>query len=195
MLERFSELFGPYPFESFGGVISYESVGGALETQTLPVYSRGVGEDTVAHELAHQWFGNCVSPASWEHMWLNEGFAVYAEWLWREHTRGADAMRRSVRRAHFYSRQAQIEEPLDPGVTELFGRRTYVRGALTLHALRAEVGDETFFEILRSWVRENFNDTATTEDFVAHCGKVAGRDLEELLDPWIRDEQVPDLPD
>jgi len=195
MLEFFTEKFGPYPFESYGGILSYEMLGGALETQTIPVYSRYTGEETVAHEMAHMWFGDCVSPARWQDMWLNEGFAVYAEWLWREHTDGVTALENAVKRSYRYSRRAPIGPPPTPGVRWLFAGPTYVRGPLVLHALRREVGDERFFELLRSWVKEHFNGTATTEDFVAHCNRVNGESLDPLFAQWLYAKVVPEVPE
>lgn len=193
MIEFFESRFGPYPFEAFGGVMAYEQLGGALETQTLPVYSRGAHESVVAHELAHQWFGDCVSPALWRDMWLNEGFAVYAEWLWREHTRGAEALERRAGQTYRFLRRREVGRPFDPGVQELFSGRVYLRGAWVLHALRREVGDPVFFEILRSWVEAHHDGNASTEDFVAHAERVAGRELDELFDTWLYGDVVPEV--
>ncbi len=195
MLEFFAERFGPYPFESVGAVLSYEFLGGALETQTIPVYSRGSGTSTVAHELAHQWFGDCVGPAEWKHMWLNEGFAVYAEWMWRARDEAPEDLDRIARSSYRRALRRKTGSPADPGVRHLFSSRTYTRGALALHALRREVGGETFFEILRSWVEENHDGVVTTEQFAAHCEKVAERDLEQLFANWVYGAVVPDVPE
>ena len=194
MLEYFAELFGPYPFESFGCVLSYEKIGGALETQTLPVYGRGSGAKVVAHELAHQWFGDCVTPARWEDMWLNEGFATYAEWLWREHESGPEGLSRRIERAHMMARRTKMGAPADPGVRALFSMRTYVRGGLLLHALRAELDDELFFRLLRTWVERHFDANATTADFVALAEELAERELDDFFDAWLHGAEVPDLP-
>ncbi len=195
LIDHFSGLFGEYPFEAYGAVLTKEGLGGALESQTLPVYSRGAGEGTLAHELAHQWFGNCVGIEAWEDMWLNEGFAVYASWLWREHTVGPEAIEKSVERAHRWAKQAEIGPPVDPGVGAVFGGATYGRGPLVLHALRMEVGDERFFQILRTWVKRYFNSTATSADFIALSEEVAGRELDGVFDAWLFSETVPaDVP-
>ncbi len=182
ILEFFAERFGPYPFECVGAVISYESLGGALETQTIPVYSRGSGEDTVAHELAHQWFGNSVSPASWQDLWLNEGFASYAEFLWFEHVHGVDAADERMRGMYRTTRDAKFAPPADPGREQLFGGAVYVRGAFALHCLRKAVGDELFFETLRSWADQNHDGHGSTADFIAHAERVAERDLSALFE-------------
>ncbi|MEW6073787.1 MAG: M1 family metallopeptidase [Planctomycetota bacterium] len=194
MIEFFAARFGPYPFESYGGVLAGADLGGALETQTMPVYSRHSGEGTVAHELAHQWFGDCVGLASWEHMWLNEGFATYAEWLWREHARGPEALARIVERSLRMARRVGLGSPVDPGVRAVFSGRTYTRGALALHALRAEVGEETFFAILRTWIDEHRHGIVTTADFEAHCAKVAGRSLDAFFATWVHGETLPPEP-
>jgi len=195
MIARFEELFGPYPFESFGNLLTPERLGGALETQTLPVYSRGSGEGTVAHELAHQWFGNSVSLRRWRDMWLNEGFASYAEWLWREHTRGAEAFQSQVERSYRTLRRSGVGSPASPPVGELFGPRTYGRGALALHMLRREVGDETFFRVLRTWCERFHDGTADTAAFVALSEEVAGRDLDAFFDAWLFSETLPEVPE
>jgi aminopeptidase N len=195
MIEFFESRFGPYPFECFGAVISYESIGGALETQTLPVYSRGSSEGTVAHELAHQWFGDCVSPARWSDMWLNEGFATYAGWLWREHVGGAEAYAAQNLRTYDMLRRNEIGPPADPGVENLFSGRVYVRGAWVLHSLRREVGDEVFFQILRTWVESKHMGNGSTEDFLAHCDDVSGRDLAAMFQGVLFDPLVPVVPE
>ena len=151
MIAFLEETFVPYPFNSYGSIVDDDTVGYALETQTRPVYSRVAREGTVVHELAHQWFGNAVSPERWQDIWLNEGWATYVEWLWSEHTGGDSAQ------ANF---DAVMDIPADdefwdlaiadPGPLGLFLGAVYDRGAATLHALRVKVGDEAFFAAARS---------------------------------------------
>ena len=184
----FSERFGPYPFESYGGVLVRQPLGGALETQTLPVYTGGADEDTVAHELAHQWFGNSVSPEGWDDLWLNEGFATYASWLWREHADGREAYDRMVRGA--YQAVRGLGPPADTGPV-IFQPSVYVRGAWTLHALRVELGDELFFEAVRAWAERHHDGNASTEDFVALCEEVSKRELDAFFDGWLFAEEAP----
>lgn len=195
MIDFFSGRFGPYPFEVYGVVVVDEPLGYALENQTLSLFGTdNVGsQDIMAHELAHQWFGNSVSVARWSDIWLNEGFATYASWLWDESI-GSDINDR----ARVVARELKRTEsgPIgNPGVGDLFGTAVYERGALTLHALRRTVGDEVFFEILGSWARRFHHGSATTRDFVALSSAVAGIPLQDFFDRWLFDPVMPPLPD
>jgi aminopeptidase N len=182
-------LFGPYPFDAYGGVvIDDDRVGYALETQARPVYGQvffAGGEDTsvVAHELAHQWFGDSVALERWQDIWLNEGFATYAEWLWQEHEGAGTAQQLFDR---IYARASWAVKPGDPSVDNLFGTAVYLRGAMTVHALRRTIGDPAFFGLLKTWTAEHRDGNATTAEFVAAAEKAAGgKDLDPLFQAWL----------
>jgi len=193
ILEFLETVFGPYPFEAAGAVISSEPAAGALECQTLPVYGRGCDVEIILHELAHQWFGDSVSVDLWRDLWLNEAFASYAEWLWLEYTSGVDAYDDKARRTYLELRKSRTGSPFDPGVAQAFGGRVYQRGPFVLHGLRREVGDEVFFRILTSWVETKKNGNASTADFVAHASECAGRDLGPFFDAWLFADETPEL--
>src|SRR5918995_3354578 len=193
MITFFEETFAPYPFNSYGSIVDDDSVGYALETQTRPVYSRVARESTVAHELAHQWFGNAVSPERWQDIWLNEGWATYASWMWDEHDGGA-----TVQEAYndwYGSEDADSEywdlQIGDPGPLGLFLGQIYDRGAGTLHALRLEVGDEAFFAGTRLWLDRYDDSTGTAEDFQAVFEEVSGEDLDAFFQIWLYDQAKP----
>jgi aminopeptidase N len=186
MVDFFDDIFGPYPFTSFGAIVDDNSVGYALETQTRPIYSSQASESTVAHELAHQWVGDSVTPEQWTDIWLNEGFATYAEWLWGE-SRGRATTQQQY--DDVYGTPADDEfwatPPGDPGAEDLFAAATYDRGAAALQALRAKVGDEDFFTLLRRWATENADGNVTTADFAALAEEVSGQPLEAFFTAWI----------
>ncbi|WP_022889001.1 M1 family metallopeptidase [Agromyces italicus] len=192
MIDFFESRFGPYPFTAFGSIVDDDSVGYALETQTRPVYSGQAGQGTVAHELAHQWFGDAVSPERWQDIWLNEGWATYATWMWTEQNGGATAQQSynawydPTRTASYW--QLQIG---DPGPLGLFATQVYNRGAGTLHALRVEVGDEAFFEGARLWLERYDDSAATADDFQAVYEEVSGEDLDEFFQIWLADPVKP----
>lgn len=194
-----ADRFGPYPFDSYGGVVvADQRVGYALETQSRPVYgpafflSGRPNFDVVVHELAHQWFGNSVAVTRWRDIWLNEGFATYAEWLWAEHQEG-----RSLQRA-FESRYAVTDwslPALDPGPEQMFGPAVYQRGALTVHALRRTVGDDAFFAILRAWTAERRDGYGSTDDLIELAERVSGAQLGDFFDAWLSGTTPPALPE
>jgi aminopeptidase N len=172
-------------------VLSCEPLPGALETQTIPVFGRGAGgEEVLAHEMAHQWFGNSVSVTAWKDLWLSEGFATFAAALWSEHVQGADAARARLQQSYARYRARPGTAPYDPGVAEPFGA-VYGRGAWVLHELRREVGDDTLFTILRAWPAEHRHANASSEDFVALCSRVAGRDLGPFLWQLLKEKEIP----
>jgi aminopeptidase N len=156
------------------------------------VYSRVAREGTVAHELAHQWLGNAVSPERWQDIWLNEGWATYSEWLWSEDSGGPAAQE-----AFDDVMAIPADDPFwdvvvaDPGPFGLFLGPIYDRGAATLHALRVKIGDDAFFTGAQEWVSRYDDSTATTEDFQALYEEVSGQELDEFFDIWLRDPVKP----
>ncbi|MGC4803705.1 M1 family metallopeptidase [Micromonospora sp. DT233] len=193
-------VFGPYPFAAYGGVVVSEpGIGYALETQSRPVYSanffqQGENTEVVAHELAHQWFGNSVALTKWQDIWLNEGLATYAEWLWAEHRDGRSAQQAFDAEYTGASAQLWRVPPGKPGAANLFGQSVYQRGAMTVHALRTTIGDQAFFELLRTWVADKRDGNATTADFVALAEQVSGRQLDPLFDAWLYGTERPARP-
>ncbi len=189
--------FGPYPFSVTGGIVDNASfVGYALETQTKPLYPRPPFLDLVVHELAHQWYGDSVTPGSWRDVWLNEGFATYAEWLWTERNGGRTAQQRFD--SEYGSRPAgdafwQVR-PGDPGPQALFHPAVYHRAAMTLQALRRTVGGRAFFAILRVWADENRYGTVATQQFVDLAERLSGRQLDDLFQRWLYTPGKPSFP-
>ena len=191
ILSFLESKFGPYPFESAGGIFpDTRRLGFALETQTRPIYARYFfphGDSVIVHELAHQWFGDLVSVHRWQDIWLNEGFATYAEWLWREHE-GLGTPRQTSKAIW---RAIPARSPFwdvviaDPGVENLFDGAVYTRGAMTLQALRDEVGDDAFWSILHTWTQTYGFDTGSTDAFIALAEQVSGQDLGDLFDVWL----------
>jgi aminopeptidase N len=194
MLVFFESLYGPYPFNSYGAIVDDDSVGYALETQTRSFFSRNAREGTVAHELAHQWMGDHVSPSRWADIWLNEGWATYSEWMWTEHRGGATAQESFD---EVMSIPADDEDGFwevvvaDPGPLGLFLGPIYDRGAATLHALRAEIGDEAFFEVAQAWVERFGGGTASTTDFIALSEEISGQDLGNFFEVWLSTPEKP----
>ena len=200
MMAYFEEAFGPYPFPAYTVVVTADELEIPLESQSLSTFGRnfltGDWEQVrlVAHELAHQWFGNAVTMAGLQHIWLHEGFACYAEWLWSEAGGLAPCAERA---AEHHARLADQPQDLllaDPGPELMFDDRVYKRGALTLHALRTRVGDEAFFTLLRTWVERHRGGTVTSADFERLAAEVAGEELDDLFEAWLRRTELPELP-
>jgi aminopeptidase N len=198
MLEVFSTRFGPYPFAAgYTVVVSPDELEVPLEAQGQSIFGTnhldGESERLIAHELAHQWFGNSVTAARWHDVWLHEGFACYAEWIWSEDSGGPSAQELAEEH-HGLLRELPQDLLLgDPGARDLFDDRVYKRGALTLHALRGELGDAAFFRLLRRWASTHQHATATTEDFIALAEKAAGVPLGDLFRDWLRRRPLPPL--
>jgi aminopeptidase N len=186
--DYWSQVFGPYPFEETGAIVDdMPQAGFSLEVQSKPVYSAVRNESTIVHELAHQWFGDSVSVAHWKDIWLNEGFATYAQWLWAEH--------QGTRSAHdsflagYNSRPAdnafwQITVG-DPQRDTMFASAVYQRGAMTLQVLRERIGDAAFFELLPAWTKLHRYGNAATDDFVRLAERISGQQLDDLFQTWL----------
>ena len=200
MVEVFTRLFGPYPYPAYRAVITDDVLEIPLEAQTLTIFGTNhlnpgwENERLIAHELAHQWFGNSLTATRWQDIWLHEGFACYSEWLWSEHTGRASAGRQA--RTH-WDKVNKLPKDLvlgDPGPLLMFDDRIYKRGALTLHALRVKLGDKVFFEMLRAWTKARAHKGVDTPRFIAHAEGFAGRSLAAFFDRWLWRKSLPDLP-
>lgn len=202
MMRAFNEWFGEYPFEVYGAVVADTRLPFALETQTLSLFGSnayetgGAAETVVAHELAHSWFGNSISPATWRDIWLNEGFATYASALWIEATQGDNVFNQTM--DSWYNtirRQPRKTIIADPGPRDLFTIAVYYRGAWVLHALRLEVGDETFYDIIQTYHADYAYQTASIPDFIAVAESVSGRDLTDFFQGWLYERDMPPRPE
>ena len=199
MIATFAEMFGPYPFDAYTVVVTDDALEIPLESQTLSTFGTNhlsrvwEAQRLIAHELAHQWFGNTVTAASLSDIWLHEGFACYAEWLWSEAVGRTTAQEEARRHHALLARRSQDLVLTDPGAHRTFDDRVYKRGALTLHILRRAVGDDAFFALLRSWVDTHRFGVVTTADFEAMVRTRTGVDPVALLGPWLRERALPPL--
>jgi aminopeptidase N len=193
-------FFGPYPFREYVVVVADDDLDDPVEAQGMAVFGRNhldgrrTHERLVAHELAHQWFGNSLTVADWRHIWLNEGFATYAEWLWSAVSGGPPA---DAHAAQWHARLARLPADVvvaDPGVNRMFDPIVYKRGALALHALRVKAGDPAFFALLRSWVAEHRHGLVTTGDFREHARRFCPAPVDDLLTAWLDRPALPALP-
>ena len=195
MISYYSQVFGPYPFDVYGAAVVPMEGGIALEDQTLSIFSNdATNEMTVAHELSHQWFGDSISLKSWKDIWLNEGFATYAEALWVEHTKGKAAADEFMRGMYNDVKEHNMAAPGNPPVGNTFSGFVYERGACTLYALRLKLGDEVFFKILQTYYARYRYSNASTDDFIAVAETTSGQDLKGFFNDWLFSAKVPALP-
>ncbi|MYX17027.1 M1 family peptidase [Streptomyces sp. SID8374] len=210
-LEWMERRVGRYPFETYGVLVADSRIGFALETQTIslfgrtlftePAYPEWYVDSVMVHELAHQWFGNSVTPASWSDLWLNEGHASWYEALYAEENGGATLERR-MREAYKLSDgwranggpPAHPDGPAEGEKLSLFRPVVYDGSALVLYALRQEIGTDAFDRLQRAWVRNHRDGTATTADFTRLASGIAGRDLTAFFEAWLYGKKTPPMP-
>ncbi|MCG7204947.1 M1 family metallopeptidase [Streptomyces arenae] len=186
--DYWASLFGPYPFEETGAIVDdMPQAGFSLEVQSKPAYSAVRNETTIVHELAHQWFGDSVSVAQWKDIWLNEGFATYAQWLWAEHqgTRSAHDSFLAAYNARAADNPFWGITVADPQRDTMFASAVYQRGAMTLQMLRERIGDTAFFRLLPAWTKLHRYGNADTADFIRLAEKISGQQLDDLFQTWL----------
>jgi aminopeptidase N len=196
-VQMFSELYGPYPFDAVGAIVDFApDVEYHLESQTKANYYLVPPETTIVHEVAHQWFGNAVTPEQWPDIWLNEGFARWSEWIFTERTTETSAQDAFDAAYLAWGPNSSLNRPPGNvgGPQFLFTSTVYTRGAMTLQALREKVGDEAFFRILRTWYARYKYDNATTADFVDVAERVSGQQLDAFFDEWLYQQGKPVKP-
>lgn len=201
---------GSFPLRTYG--IYATPLGGSLETQSLALlstdqltpeeYENSAVDGVVAHEMSHEYFGDSVSPRRWSDTWLNEGHAVYYQSLWEERS-GGDSLEKTMRSKYTEAdtslrKEGPVAAPhrsaFTPSAMAPYGTVAYEDGALTLYALRQEVGEAAFQRIERAWVSEHRDGVAGTADFIRLASRVAGRDLGPFLQSWLYTEKVPAMP-
>jgi aminopeptidase N len=194
------DLFGPYPFDEYGVVVASRDGLCAqddlsLEAQSMSIHCPSAfmtSEVVIAHELAHQWFGDSVSLENWQDIWLKEGFATYASWLWSSKNDPSVLLEIArQQKESFFDSDYPVAAP-DP--QDIYTDESYSGGALVLQALRLEVGDETFFNILRAYSERYKYSAAGTDEFIALAEEISGKDLQSFFDTWLFSSTMPDLP-
>ena len=193
----FSRLVGPYPYEKLAHVQSTTRYGG-MENASAIFYADGIfrrramSEGLLAHETAHQWFGDAVTVREWPHVWLSEGFATYFAALWTEHSKGDSAfraelaeMRASVLGAKITSEKAVVDEGLD-NLARVLNSNVYQKAGFVLHMLRHEVGDSAFYKGVRAYYATYRHGNALTADFAREMEAASGTKLDWFFEQWMR---------
>jgi aminopeptidase N len=183
-IDWMGSLFGTYPFEAYGHVTAHVS-GVSLETQGMVLLDSGmIGTRTIAHEMAHMWFGDWVSLDSWSEMWRNEGFATYIQIMW-ETRDDFENLELQIEGARAAVEANELNFPLgNPPAEYLFNYNIYYGGAVAIHELRQEMGDEAFFNGLRLYFQRYGGDTASDAEFQAVMEEVSGKSLSAFFAEW-----------
>ncbi len=204
MMQIYSDLYGDYPFEKYGNAVTNFATYAAMEHQTMVTMTNNwiTGNHTyetgIAHELAHQWFGNCLTPLTWADVWLSEGFATYSEATYMQAWQGFEAMVNYIESSfHNYyinwagSTPYTIYDPPNPNM--YFTPVTYEKAASVLHMLRLIMGDETFFNTLQTYFTQYYNSNVISTEFQEVCENVSGLDLEQFFQQWIFQPGLPSM--
>ncbi|SDT71985.1 M1 family metallopeptidase [Actinoplanes derwentensis] len=204
---------GAYPFENYGSLVIEADLGFALETQTLSLYDTNVFSlpgyilnPIMAHELAHQWFGNSVAPSVWSDVWLNEGHATWYEMLYASDTKTFKKYTGLANREAYFKAVYQLGDryraafgPVakpkgSASVWDVFNPNVYDGGALALYALQQKIGAKKFAKIEREWVKKYRGKSASTAQFIALASKVSGQNLKPFLTRWLYGKKTPAMP-
>lgn len=201
MVDFFSRTIGPFPFEKMANVQSATRFGGMENASAIFYSEQGVASDpddgVVSHEIAHQWFGDAVTEASWSHLWLSEGFATYFGALFFEQAEGVDDFQsRMEEDRQIYIRSDVTAQPVvreEENLFDLVNRNNYEKGGWVLHMLRARLGDEVFFRGIREYYRRYLHQAVLTEDFQAAMEEASGQDLDRFFRQWLLEPGYPVL--
>ena len=204
MMQVFSQKYGDYPFEKYGNVVEPMSTFGGMEHQTMTTLASNIidgnhgNETTIAHELAHQWFGDCLTPLTWKDVWLSESFATYSECVYTQAWHGFQAMNNYVKMSYhnYYKNWMSsngVRSIYNPPYDETFAPPVYEKGASVLHMLRLKVGDDVFWQILQTYFQTYHNGNVVTNDFKNIAEDVSGMDLEQFFNQWIFQPGLPSL--
>ena len=202
----FASTVAPFPYEKlahlqsatrFGGM---ENAGAIFYSDDLFRNRRASDEGVIAHETAHQWFGDAVTEREWPHLWLSEGFATYFAALWTQHARGDSAFRADMARIRdrvtedtAVVRTRPVIDTVTTDLLELLNRNSYEKGAFVLHMLRTDLGDNSFFAGIRDYYIRHKHGTALTADLQSSLEKVSGRSLGGFFEQWLRRPGYPEL--
>jgi aminopeptidase N len=199
IVDFFSGDFGTYPFSTTGGIVDKAPrIGYALETQTRPIYNSPPSGQLVAHELAHQWFGNNITLNDWSQIWLNEGFAQWSQWLWAESEGGQTLTQRVDELCGIPASNKSFWNPPPanvPGPEVMFDGTIYDRGAMTVERLRELIGDTDFGATLDDWLAQDREGAYDTDDLIAIVKDntaTADGTIDEFFDDWTQDRGKPD---
>jgi aminopeptidase N len=195
------KTYGPYQNNTSGAIVddakfNGEPLGFSLETNGKPIYSAVRPDRTIAHEMAHQWFGDAVGPRNWQQIWLNESFARWSNWYWTEKQGGNTVATEARNTYNLHPADDAWWNVViaDPKRDTMFHNRVYHGGAMVLQFLREKIGDEKFFQLLRTWYAQNRGKTVVTEQFTALAQQISGQDLSAFFKTWLYSPGKPPMP-
>ena len=202
MIDYYNSVFGPYPFEKYGHMVVNMATYAAMEHQTMTTYGSQYltgdrrYEHIVAHELAHQWYGNLVTPITMREVWLKESFATYSEFLWEAHhygwEQGCIYLRDKIQQYYLSWENSNGPQTIfDPAYNMMFAPPTYQKSASVLHMLRLKMGNDDFFDFIRSIITTYPNGNINTAEFVDLAQQTCGQDLGQFFQQWIYSPGVP----
>jgi aminopeptidase N len=204
ILDFFNRLIGPYPYEKLANVQSTTIYGGMENASNIFYYENSVTgnggiENLIAHEIAHQWFGNSASENDWHHVWLSEGFATYFTHVYNEFTYGPDKLKEGLLTdrltviRHCTQSPAPVINTRITDYPQLLSPHVYQRGSWVLHMLRQEVGDSAFWSGIRTYYHRYHNANAWTSNFRQVIEEVSGKSLGTFFSQWLEEESLPEL--